>query len=401
MMQTPDKGIVLVVDDDNFQLEILGQQLHSLGWSRLLFAASGRAALQLFDAHKADIRLIISDLSMPDMDGLVLMRHFAQRELDAAIVLISGVSDEILNSAAGLASAHRLHLLGVLSKPNSLESLATLLVKLDAPSAARQRGHDAALSPERLRDALDRGEVVPWYQPKVQASSGQAVAVEALARWPGSLPDGDMVGPGHFVAAMENVGLSDALFYAMARQVIADMKQWRDQGLELKAAINLSMDSALNLDMPETLHQLVLAGGLQARDFIIEVTESRLMVQRSLAMESLTRLSLMGFKLSIDDFGTGYSSLVQLVDLPFRELKIDGRFVRRAIMEEKARTILRIAATLGSNLKMDVTAEGVETLEQLQYVRECGCDTVQGYFFARPMPFDTCTRWLHAHAPGA
>jgi EAL domain-containing protein (putative c-di-GMP-specific phosphodiesterase class I) len=275
------------------------------------------------------------------------------------------------------------------------------LVKLDAPSAARQRGHDAALSPERLRDALDRGEFVPWYQPKVQASSGQAVAVEALARWPGSLPDGDMVGPGHFVAAMENVGLSDALFYAMARQVIADMKQWRDQGLELKAAINLSMDSALNLDMPETLHQLVLAGGLQARDFIIEVTESRLMVQRSLAMESLTRLSLMGFKLSIDDFGTGYSSLVQLVDLPFRELKIDGRFVRRAILEEKARTILRIAATLGSNLKMDVTAEGVETLEQLQYVRECGCDTVQGYFFARPMPFDTCTRWLHAHAPGA
>jgi EAL domain-containing protein (putative c-di-GMP-specific phosphodiesterase class I) len=137
---------------------------------------------------------------------------------------------------------------------------------------------------------------------------------------------------------------------------------------------------------------------LQAHDFIIEVTESRLMVQRSLAMESLTRLSLMGFKLSIDDFGTGYSSLVQLVDLPFRELKIDGSFVQRSILEEKARTILRIAATLGSNLKMAVTAEGVETEEQLQYVRECGCDTVQGYFFARPMPFEACTEWLRDKA---
>jgi EAL domain-containing protein (putative c-di-GMP-specific phosphodiesterase class I) len=182
----------------------------------------------------------------------------------------------------------------------------------------------------------------------------------------------------------------------MARQVIADMTRWRGLGFDIKAAINLSMDTALNLDMPETLHQLVLGSGLQAHDFIIEVTESRLMVQRSLAMESLTRLSLMGFTLSIDDFGTGYSSLVQLVDLPFRELKIDGSFVQRSMLEEKARTILRIAATLGSNLKMDVTAEGVETLEQLHYVKECGCDTVQGYYFARPMPFDACTQWLRA-----
>ena len=207
-----------------------------------------------------------------------------------------------------------------------------------------------------------------------------------------------MVGPGQFIPAIESADLSDTLFYAMARQVITAMTLWRGQGFVIKAAINLSMDTALNLDMPETLHQLVLASGLQAQDFIIEVTESRLMVQRSLAMESLTRLSLMGFMLSIDDFGTGYSSLVQLVDLPFRELKIDGSFVQRSMQEEKARTILRIAATLGSNLKMEVTAEGVETLEQLQYVKECGCDTVQGYFFARPMSFDACTQWLQAEA---
>jgi EAL domain-containing protein (putative c-di-GMP-specific phosphodiesterase class I) len=326
------------------------------------------------------------------------MRHFAQRHLDAAIILISGVSEEILNSAAGLASAHGLHLLGVLSKPNTLESLEAMLLKLDAPAAERQRNHAAALSPERLRDALAQGEFVPWYQPKVHAGTGRPIAVEALARWPGSMPGTGMVGPGHFVPAIENAGLADDLFYSMARQVIADMSMWHAQGLEIQAAINLSMDTALNLDMPETLHQLVLGRGLQARDFIIEVTESRLMVERSLAMESLTRLSMMGFKLSIDDFGTGYSSLVQLVDLPFRELKIDGSFVQRAILEEKARTILRVAATLGRNLKMDVTAEGVETAEQLRYVKDCGCDTVQGYFFARPMPLEACTHWLHAQA---
>ena len=398
MTHPRDNGKVLVVDDDSFQLEVLGQQLQSLGWNHVLFATSGEAALQLYDQHQLDIQLILSDLSMPDMDGLVLMRHFAKRQLDAAIILISGVSDEILNSAAGLASAHNLNLLGVLAKPSALESLEALLLKLDAPSATRQRNHAAALSPERLRTALSQGEFVPWYQPKVCATTGRPQAVEALARWPGSVPGGGMVGPGHFIPAIESAGLSDELFYAMASQVVGDMKRWRGQGLEIKAAINLSMDSALNLDMPEALHQIVLNHGLQAHDFIIEVTESRLMVQRSLAMESLTRLSLMGFMLSIDDFGTGYSSLVQLVDLPFRELKIDGSFVQRSLLEEKARTILRIAASLGSNLKMAVTAEGVETAEQLQYVRECGCDTVQGYFFARPMPFEACTQWLHEEA---
>ena len=297
-MYTRENATVLVVDDDNFQLDVLGQQLQSLGWGRVLIAASGQAALKLYDQHHADIRLILSDLSMPDMDGLVLMRHFAQRHLDAAIILISGVSEEILNSAAGLASAHDLNLLGVLSKPSTLDSLEALLVKMDSPSAARKRYHAASLSPERLRQALRQDEFVPWYQPKVDAMTGQAVAVEALARWPGSAPGGGMVGPGNFIPAIEGADLSDELFYAMASQVIADMTRWRKQGVEIKSAINLSMDSALNLDMPETLHQLVLDSGLQAHDFIIEVTESRLMVQRSLAMESLTRLSLMGFKLS-------------------------------------------------------------------------------------------------------
>jgi EAL domain-containing protein (putative c-di-GMP-specific phosphodiesterase class I)/CheY-like chemotaxis protein len=397
-MHTRDNGLVLVVDDDNFQLDVLGQQLHSLGWEQVLFANSGQAALQLYDQHGSHIRLILSDLSMPDMDGLVLMRHFAKRHLDAAIILISGVSDEILNSAAGLASAHDLHLLGVLAKPSTIESLQALLTKMNAPSTTPRRSHAASLSPERLREALKQGEFVPWYQPKVDAITGRPLAVEALARWPASLSAGAMVSPGQFIPAIESAALSDNLFYAMASRVIADLTRWRGEGLEIQAAINLSMDSALNLEMPETLHRLVLDSGLQAHDFIIEVTESRLMVQRSLAMESLTRLSLMGFKLSIDDFGTGYSSLVQLVDLPFCELKIDGSFVQRSILEEKASTILRIAATLGSNLKMAVTAEVVETEEQLQVVKACGCDTVQGYYIARPLPFEACSAWLHHQA---
>ncbi|MCF8211645.1 MAG: EAL domain-containing response regulator [Rhodoferax sp.] len=387
-------GTVLVVDDDDFQREVIGSQLSGLGWVNLLFANCGRDALALYDAHRLHIQVVISDLSMPDMDGLVLMRHLAQRQLKAALVLSSGVTEEILNSAAGLASAHGLHLLGVLPKPSTTEDLRSLLSALNRPLPVKVFSKDRALTPQRLRAALAAGEFEPWYQPKVALQSGRPVGVEALARWPGG--DGGDIGPGQFVPAIEDAGLADELFFSIARRVASDLAIWRSQGIHIHASINLSMDSALNLDMPERLLQIVYAHGLQPGDLVIEVTESRLMVERSLAMESLTRLSLMGFTLSIDDFGTGYSSLVQLIDLPFKELKIDSSFVQRASLENKAKAILRIATALGVNLEMAVIAEGVETHEQLTFVRECGCATVQGYFFARPMPFAVCSQWLSA-----
>ena len=203
-----------------------------------------------------------------------------------------------------------------------------------------------------------------------------------------------MIGPARFVPAIEAAGLSDPLFLAMAQAVLSDMVRWRSMGIHMKAAINMSMDTALNLTMPEQLLALVQARRLHPGDLIIEVTESKLMVERTLAMETLTRLSLMGFVLSIDDFGTGYSSLVQLVDLPFRELKIDSRFVQRAMTERKAETILRISITIGLTLGMGVVAEGVETADQIEFLRGCGGTIVQGYHLARPMPVDACTAWL-------
>ena len=255
----------------------------------------------------------------------------------------------------------------------------------------------ADLSPQRLHQALQDGEIIPWFQPKVDIRCGLAASVEALARWPQA--DGSLISPGHFVPAMEAAGLADALFFSMARQVAAAVAYWRTRAIQCRAAINLSMDNALNLAMPEQLGQIVAAAGLSPSDLVIEVTESQLMVERSLAMESLTRLSLMGFTLSIDDFGTGYSSLVQLIDLPFKELKIDGSFVQRASHEHKAQSVLRVAILLGHSLGMTVIAEGVETQQQLEFVRQCGGCLVQGFYFARPMPLAACTDWLQRQQP--
>jgi EAL domain-containing protein (putative c-di-GMP-specific phosphodiesterase class I) len=346
-----------------------------------------------FDQHGTQIAVIISDLSMPGMDGLVLMRHLALRGFGAAFILLSGMTDEILHSAAGLAQAHKLDLLGVLSKPCSPERLREMLARIQPRNGSlNPQRVEAALTPQHLAQALATGEFVPWYQPKVDLRNGKTVSAEALARWP--LESGGMIGPARFVPAIEAAGMSDKLFFAMTQQVLRDLVSWRAQGILIKAAINMSMDTALNLSMPEYLNQLVDAAGLTPSDLIIEVTESKLMLERALAMETLTRLSLMGFVLSIDDFGTGYSSLAQLVDLPFKELKIDASFVQRASTEPKAEAMLRISITIGLTLGMDVVAEGVETAEQMEFLRRCGGTVVQGYFLARPMPHAACTEWL-------
>jgi EAL domain-containing protein (putative c-di-GMP-specific phosphodiesterase class I)/CheY-like chemotaxis protein len=384
---------VLVVDDDEIQREVLGAQLQSLGWNDQVFAGSGSEALDTLATHGAAIQLLISDLSMPDMDGLVLMRHLVEKNFKSPIILISGVHDEILSSAATLAGAHGLDILGVLRKPSPPEALAQLLDQLkDHASPATRRAQEQVLTAGRLTQALHHQEFVPWYQPKVDLATGRAVGVEVLARWPAS--GTPALGPAQFIPALEAAELIDRLFFDLAQQAARDLARWTQMGLALKVAINLSMDTAHQLDLPERLESITREAGVRPSDFVVEVTESRLMMDRSMAMETITRLSMMGFVLSIDDFGTGYSSLVQLIDLPFRELKIDSGFVQRSDNERKARAIVRIAILLGQQLNIKVIAEGVETPAQLDFVRISGCHQVQGYYFARPMPFAACTDWL-------
>ena len=159
---------ILLVDDDELQLSLLGMQLANLGYDDVIVASGGVEALAQFERYGAKIDTIVSDLAMPDMDGLVLMRHLAQRGFAASFILLSGATDEILTSAAGLAQAHHLDLLGVLSKPCATEQLRAMLAKRrhGRTSLSAQRIGEV-LTPPRLVEALAAGEFVPWYQPKV------------------------------------------------------------------------------------------------------------------------------------------------------------------------------------------------------------------------------------------
>ncbi|MBB5202852.1 EAL domain-containing protein (putative c-di-GMP-specific phosphodiesterase class I) [Inhella inkyongensis] len=391
---------VLVVDDDPLFLEILGQQLESLGVRRVLKAERAEQALAWLQAGEP-VRTVITDLSMPEVDGPRFLHQLADVGLRPSVVLISAARPDILHSIQALGQSLGLRMAGSLQKPVTLAALEEVLavatpaaVPARAPAPAPVRSFEV----EDLRLALQRRDIRPWYQPKVDAQQLRLVGVEALARW--FRPDGRMVSPADFVPVLEEAGLSWELFLCMLEQVLADLAAWQALGWQLKAAVNLSMDCTDRLDLPEQIADRAAAAGVPLTQLTLEVTESRLMNDRVAALETLSRLSLMGATLSIDDFGTGYSSLAQLADLPFGELKVDASFVRRMGQDRKMDRILQTLMAFGRGLGISVVAEGVEHYRQLQGLRALGASIIQGYLVARPMPEAALRAWVSAWQPG-
>jgi EAL domain-containing protein (putative c-di-GMP-specific phosphodiesterase class I)/DNA-binding response OmpR family regulator len=393
--------VILLVDDDPLELEIIADDLANLGVRRVLTAQSGAEALDLIKRGEP-ITTLMTDICMPNMDGPQFLRQLADTGCAIRVVLVSGVSKDIMYSIGTLGRSHGLNVMGFIHKPVQPEALKALLIGPEGTVARSRQGTvnepELDLSVPRLLLAIEKREIHPWYQPKVSSAQLRVVGVEALARW--RFPDGGLVSPGRFIPAIEAAGLSDALFFGMLEQVLVDMQRWRAEGHIFKASVNLSMDCAFQLDLPDRLQELLKKYGVPAKQIVIEVTESRLMANKSAAMETLTRLSLMGFILSIDDFGTGYSSLAQVAALPFGELKLDTSFVQQAGLDIKADAILQSTVTLGRSLGMEVVAEGVETFEQLDILRNFGAPVVQGFLVARPMPANQFEGWLANWRPG-
>lgn len=389
---------ILIVDDDPFQLETLGLILTQLGSRCVLAALDGETALEILQQKGADITTMLLDVCMPQMDGPQLLRRLAENHCKARIFLVSAVSTDQLLSIGELGRSHKLNIVGFMRKPVSMDMLKKTL-QHDMQSSHHANASDSLdISHTRLALALRSGEIHPWYQPKVDSKRLRLVGVEALARW--RLPDGKLIAPNQFIPAIENQGLSCELFFSIFDQVLADIRRWNDAGQRIKASVNLSMDCASYLELPDRMLTAIQQHGVAVDQIMIEVTESRLMEDRVSALETLTRMTLAGLQLSIDDFGTGYSTLSQIAALPFSELKVDGSFVQKSCSDSKARAIVLSTVTLGRTLGMTVVAEGVETFAQLDLLRQCEASTIQGYLIARPMPREQLMHWLGEWRPG-
>ncbi|HHX89225.1 MAG TPA: EAL domain-containing protein [Paracoccus sp.] len=393
-MSAIDRNLkIIAIDDDPFELKLITHQLSMLGQNDVAGYTDPVAALdRILDEAEDGFDLVFCDLQMPGIDGIAFQRRLVRSSFSGQLVLFSGEDDRTVQAAASLARRQNLRLLGILKKPINLEALRNMLIAAAPAADVDYRVSRKMYSPAELRRALDQGELVNYYQPKVTLSDGIPIEAECLVRW--QHPTDGMVYPDQFITVAEEHGLIDDLTLQVLTGALEQSARWREAGLALRVAVNVSMENLHALDFPEKVMAALASADVAAESLILEVTESRLMQDPVAVLDILTRLRLRRVRLSIDDFGTGHSSLAQLRDLPFDELKIDRSFVHGAHSNPHKRAILKASIDMGRQLGMQTIAEGVEELEDWKVLKALGCDLAQGYFCGRPMPGQAIPRWV-------
>jgi diguanylate cyclase (GGDEF)-like protein len=243
---------------------------------------------------------------------------------------------------------------------------------------------------EELREGL-RSQIVLHYQPKCRSEDGAVVGVEALVRW--EHPERGLLAPARFLPAAENAGLIIPMTMLILDEALRQVAQWRDEGLDLNVAVNISPRHLTDADFPPQLAALLESHRLPGTSLTLEVTESSMMSDPTRAAQVLRRIRALEIAVSIDDFGTGYSSLAYLRDLSATEVKIDRSFVQSAQRDKRDLAIVRAAADLGHSLGLQVVAEGVENSVTAALMAENGCDLLQGFLILPPVPAEEIAEW--------
>lgn len=268
-----------------------------------------------------------------------------------------------------------------------MQQVMPALFGVPANQAPSQRYEEKMSLPqwttEDLVVAFDREQFVPFYQPKIDLRTGLLTGVEILGRW--HHPDLGILLPDQFIELMEQKGLIGQLTECLLLQSLSFAKDCAVAGQNIGFAINVSPVTLRDMHTPGRMYGMVKEYGLCTGQFTIEVTETAPSDSCTSVLESLTRLRMHGFQISVDDFGTGYSSLKLLSRMPFTELKIDRSFVAGARSKAKSAAILEFIMHLAGKLQLRTVAEGIETGDEIDFLRSLGCDAGQGFLLGRPM----------------
>lgn len=383
---------VMVVEDSAVQRMHALDLLANLGIKRTLEAENGRHALEVLGGA-GHIDILITDLEMPDMDGVELIRHIAESHQVNALIVVSSRETTILSTVETMAREHGLIVLGIAQKPLSYDNLASLLAKFE-PGQVGARNSEAqySFSAQELREAIINKQLLLQYQPKVTTHSGVMRGVEALVRW--QHPQHGLMAPAHFITFAEENGLIDELTDWVLETALKQLRDWHARGLTISVAVNLSARSLSTPDLADRVAAATSRIGIEPKYLVLEITETAVMSDLALSLGTLARLRLKGFGLSIDDFGTGFSSMQQLSRIPFTELKIDRSLVHGASEKPHLHVMLQSTIEMGKKLHLTTVAEGVENPSDWQLIRLLGCDVAQGFYVSKPIQGDGLANWL-------
>jgi diguanylate cyclase (GGDEF)-like protein len=394
--QRPGAGLaVLFVDLDGFK-GVNDSFGHAAGDGVLKEAANRLLA----NARQSDtVARVGGDeflLLMEDVESVVDCTALAQRLVDALALPFDVAKRKIeISGSVGIA---------VFPEHGSGEKL---VARADvAMYAAKKNGGNAfALFESRmdggpfealglqndLRHAVDRGELTLLYQPKIDGHHGVLSGVEALLRW--NHPKLGIINPAVFIPIAERFGIIHRIGAWVIEEACRQIRAWDDDGLRTRVAVNVSAHQLRQPDLVERVDEVLRRYGVQPSRLLLEITESVAMQDIKATQRGFEGLSRIGVFLSIDDFGTGYSSLSYLRQLPARELKIDRSFINDLKSSGDARAVVDAVVRLAHALGLRVVAEGVETESQREVLIALGCDELQGYLFARPMPASQLEDW--------
>ncbi|MGV7209875.1 putative bifunctional diguanylate cyclase/phosphodiesterase [Oxalobacteraceae bacterium A2-2] len=332
-----------------------------------------RFAVALPRIEKREHAAIVAQKLLKVLDTAILVEgHALQAGAHAGITVYPQDGDDVpvllhyAEMAAGRASHHPAPALAFYSEEMN------------------QRAQEHLRIESELREALANGELMLYYQPKVSLRSGRIVGAEALLRW--RHPVRGMVSPGVFIPVAEETGLILELGAWVLDEACRQVRAWNDANLIMPpVAVNLSARQ-FDQQLPARVAAVLDKHGVQPGQINLEITESLLVRGADSVVAIMNQLVAMGMSLALDDFGTGYSSLAYLKKFPISTLKIDRAFVVGLPYEENDCAIARAIVTMGQQLRQEIVAEGVETAEQMAFLRELGCDQLQGYLFSQPVP---------------
>ncbi|MEG4942192.1 EAL domain-containing response regulator [Microcoleus sp. F4-D5] len=396
---------ILVIEDDELIRETLLELLESQSY-RVIVAENGRFGVQMALAEIPD--LILCDVQMPELDGYDVLRTLRQNSLAATIpfIFLTAQSDKT-DFRRGMELGADDYLTKPFTKAELLGAIASRVSKrqtITQPLTAALHQAEArlkdlvnestnvsTLSPEKLaleallRRALAQGEFQVYYQPQVDIASGQVVGAEALVRWQN--PDRGIISPCEFIPLAEETGLIIQIGEWVLLSACAQAASWLAAGFSpFRISVNLSARQLSDPELKPRIVQILETTGLEPANLELEMTESALVENATVAGATLNELKALGIRIAIDDFGTGYATLGYLKQFAFDSLKIDRIFVRNANEDTQNAAITTAVILLGHSLKMTVIAEGVETEAELAFLKQHQCDIMQGYLFSPPEP---------------
>ncbi|MCP5161739.1 MAG: EAL domain-containing protein [Hahellaceae bacterium] len=264
----------------------------------------------------------------------------------------------------------------------------------------KQQSHERLQIESRLRRALELNELELYYQPIVEASTGRLIGAEALIRWIN--PAMGLVSPDRFIPLAEETGLIIPIGEWVMETACKDIKTWQDKhDLQLTIAVNVSPRQFRDANFINMVERILSTNELQAHHLELEITERLILDDTIETYHILSTLDSFGVRLSVDDFGTGYSALGYLKSYPFDTLKIDKSFVQDVIKEQEDAALVKAIITMAHSLGLKVIAEGVEEVDQLNFLKSHNCDFAQGYYFNRPVPADDFVKWVLNHDKSA